>query len=118
MQAWARSVALPRAALKPDPAHARHAQTAPLGRLRMGAFRTQARSYRKTAQKTEGKRPHMLAAWELLLLPANTEEDEMRHQMKTKHERQSGKVLVPALLWFAGVPFTVVVLLWLLFFRG
>ena len=31
---------------------------------------------------------------------------------------QRGRVLVPALLWFAGVPFIVVLFLWLLFFRG
>jgi len=51
------------------------------------------------------------------LYPVNTEDD-MRHQMKIKHERQSGRVLVPAILWLAGVPFTLVFLLWLLFFRG
>ena len=31
---------------------------------------------------------------------------------------QNGRVAVPMLLWFAGVPFGIVVLLWLLFFRG
>ena len=32
--------------------------------------------------------------------------------------RQSGRVLMPALLWMAGVPFTVVLLLWYFFFRS
>jgi len=31
---------------------------------------------------------------------------------------QEGRVLIPAVLWMAGVPFTLVLLLWLLFFRG
>ena len=31
---------------------------------------------------------------------------------------QKGRVAVPMLMWFAGVPFTLVVILWLLFFRG
>ena len=35
-----------------------------------------------------------------------------------KAKRQSGRVLVPALLWMAGVPFTLVLLLWFFFFRG
>jgi len=35
-----------------------------------------------------------------------------------KHERQSGRVLVPAILYLCGVPFTVVLLLWFFFFRG
>ena len=29
-----------------------------------------------------------------------------------------GGIAVPAILWMAGVPLTLVVLLWLLFFRG
>ena len=33
-------------------------------------------------------------------------------------EKLSGRVLVPALLWVAGVPFGIVFLLWLFFFRG
>lgn len=33
-------------------------------------------------------------------------------------EKLEGRVLVPALLWVAGVPFGIVFLLWLLFFRG
>ena len=31
---------------------------------------------------------------------------------------QKGRVAVPLLLWVAGVPFTLVFLLWLFFFRG
>ena len=34
------------------------------------------------------------------------------------HERESGRVLVPALLYMAGVPFGIVLLLWFFFFRG
>jgi hypothetical protein len=33
-------------------------------------------------------------------------------------KRQSGRVLMPALLWMAGVPFGIVVLLWFFVFRG
>jgi hypothetical protein len=29
-----------------------------------------------------------------------------------------GRVLVPAILWMAGVPFILVLFLWLFFFRG
>lgn len=32
--------------------------------------------------------------------------------------KQEGRVLVPALLWMAGVPFGIVLLLWFFFFRG
>lgn len=42
----------------------------------------------------------------------------MDRQIQIKRERESGRVLVPAILWMAGVPFTLVILLWLLFFRG
>jgi hypothetical protein len=35
-----------------------------------------------------------------------------------KAQRSEGKVLVPAILYLAGVPLGVVVLLWLFFFRG
>ncbi|MDB4975054.1 MAG: hypothetical protein JWN48_3395 [Myxococcaceae bacterium] len=35
-----------------------------------------------------------------------------------KHESQSGKVLVPAIMYLAGVPLTLVIILWFLFFRG
>jgi hypothetical protein len=35
-----------------------------------------------------------------------------------KAKRRSGRILAPALLWLAGVPFTLVLLLWYFFFRG
>jgi hypothetical protein len=38
--------------------------------------------------------------------------------MNNIKEKLSGRVLVPALLWAAGLPFGVVFLLWLFFFRG
>jgi len=40
--------------------------------------------------------------------------------VKTKNVKleQKGRVAVPLLLWVAGVPFTIVLILWLLFFRG
>ena len=38
--------------------------------------------------------------------------------IKEVNQRQEGRVLVPALLWMAGVPFGLVLLLWLFFFRG
>jgi hypothetical protein len=34
------------------------------------------------------------------------------------NSKQEGRVLVPALLWMAGVPFGIVLLLWFFFFRG
>jgi hypothetical protein len=37
---------------------------------------------------------------------------------KNDRERREGKIVVPALLYIAGVPLSVVVLLWLFFFRG
>ncbi len=33
-------------------------------------------------------------------------------------KNEKGRVAVPILLWVAGVPFTLVFVLWLLFFRG
>lgn len=33
-------------------------------------------------------------------------------------QNEKGRVAVPMLLWFAGVPLTLVVILWFLFFRG
>jgi len=33
-------------------------------------------------------------------------------------DKQKGRVAVPILLWVMGVPFTLVLLLWLFFFRG
>jgi hypothetical protein len=42
----------------------------------------------------------------------------MKAQLKKSREHLEGKVLVPALLWMAGAPFGVVLLLWFFFFRG
>jgi hypothetical protein len=42
----------------------------------------------------------------------------MKAQLKKHREHLEGRVLVPALMWMAGVPFGVVFLLWLFFFRG
>lgn len=42
----------------------------------------------------------------------------MKAQIQKHRERLEGRVLVPALLWMAGVPFGIVVLLWFFFFRG
>jgi hypothetical protein len=39
-------------------------------------------------------------------------------QVRKMNERLSGRVLVPALLYMAGVPFGIVLLLWFFFFRG
>jgi hypothetical protein len=33
-------------------------------------------------------------------------------------KKQSGGIVLPALLWWAGVPLIGVILLWFLFFRG
>jgi hypothetical protein len=38
--------------------------------------------------------------------------------MTIMKQDQKGKVAVPILLWVMGVPFTLVLLLWLFFFRG
>ena len=32
-------------------------------------------------------------------------------------KKQSGGIVIPALMWWAGVPLTLVIVLWLLFFR-
>lgn len=42
----------------------------------------------------------------------------MKAQLKKTRQHLEGRVLVPALLWMAGVPFGFVFLLWLFFFRG
>jgi hypothetical protein len=42
----------------------------------------------------------------------------MKTQMVKVREKLEGRVLVPALLWMAGVPFGIVLLLWFFFFRG
>ena len=42
----------------------------------------------------------------------------MKAQLTKYRERLEGRVLVPALLWMAGVPFGIVLLLWFFLFRG
>lgn len=42
----------------------------------------------------------------------------MKIQLKKSREHLEGKVLVPALLWMAGAPFGLVLLLWFFLFRG
>lgn len=39
-------------------------------------------------------------------------------QLKKLHQKIEGKVGVPILLWFMGVPGIVVLLLWVFIFRG
>jgi hypothetical protein len=34
------------------------------------------------------------------------------------NKKESGGIVIPALLWWAGVPLLGVILLWALFFRG
>ena len=41
----------------------------------------------------------------------------MQATLKKHREKLEGRVLVPALLWMAGAPFGVVLLLWFFFFR-
>jgi hypothetical protein len=56
--------------------------------------------------------------------PPKTEDEAMSNPNSDKiqrsgdNEKESGRVLVPALLWMAGVPFGIVLLLWFFFFRG
>jgi hypothetical protein len=42
----------------------------------------------------------------------------VKTQLQIRNERKSGRVLAPALLYMAGVPFGIVLLLWFFFFRG
>jgi hypothetical protein len=42
----------------------------------------------------------------------------MKTQMVKYREKLEGRVLIPALMWMAGVPFGIVLLLWFFFFRG
>ena len=42
----------------------------------------------------------------------------MTQDKLSKRTRQEGGIVVPAILWMAGIPFTVVLLLWFFFFRG
>jgi hypothetical protein len=63
----------------------------------------------------------LTAEAELQSLPSATmEEDMTRNELKLERAKlgRSGRVLVPALLWMAGVPFGIVLLLWFFFFRG
>jgi len=39
-------------------------------------------------------------------------------RLQQQRQRTEGKVLVPAILYLAGVPLSVVLLLWFFFFRG
>jgi hypothetical protein len=41
----------------------------------------------------------------------------MKAALKKTREHLEGRVLVPALLWMAGAPFGIVLLLWFFFFR-
>jgi hypothetical protein len=38
--------------------------------------------------------------------------------MNNIKKKLEGKVLIPALMWMAGAPFMLVVIVWWLFFRG
>lgn len=40
-----------------------------------------------------------------------------KYPVDLKDNRREGAILIPALLWWAGVPLMGVILLWLLFFR-
>jgi hypothetical protein len=42
----------------------------------------------------------------------------MTARLQKHRERLEGKVLVPALLWMAGAPFGLVLVIWFFFFRG
>jgi hypothetical protein len=42
----------------------------------------------------------------------------MKATLRKHREHLEGRILVPALLWMAGAPFGIVVLLWFFFFRG
>lgn len=50
---------------------------------------------------------------------------ELNQQMETANSNlvgsiadEKGGIAIPAIMWFAGVPFFFVLLLWLFFFRG
>jgi hypothetical protein len=55
-------------------------------------------------------------AYRLLNNQSNKEEHVQKSLTTTNN--QKGRVAVPILLWVAGVPFSLVFLLWLFFFRG
>jgi cytoskeletal protein RodZ len=52
------------------------------------------------------------------VLIAQFRRNTMSTEIKNRDEKQSGRVMVPALLYFMGVPFGLVLLLWFFFFRG
>jgi hypothetical protein len=54
----------------------------------------------------------------LLLCIALSKEIQMKTSIERAKQKLSGRVLVPALLWMAGLPLGVVLLLWFFFFRG
>jgi hypothetical protein len=75
---------------------------------RRGSTRPQQRRRRRNRAQ-----PRLARA---LLNPNSNEEDYVQKSLTTTN--QKGRVAVPILLWMAGVPFTLVFLLWLFFFRG
>lgn len=42
----------------------------------------------------------------------------MKPMLRKSREHLEGRILVPALLWMAGAPFGLVLVLWFFFFRG
>jgi hypothetical protein len=63
--------------------------------------------------------PRPASCWCLSLRAhVRAEEAIVKVQLRKTSERLSGRVLVPALLYMAGVPFGIVLLLWFFFFRG
>lgn len=46
------------------------------------------------------------------------QKNDMNDQLNKQDTSRDGGILPPILLYFLGVPFVVVLLLWLLFFRG
>jgi hypothetical protein len=42
----------------------------------------------------------------------------MKVQVRKARQQLEGRVLVPALLWMAGAPISLVLLIWFFFFRG
>jgi hypothetical protein len=42
----------------------------------------------------------------------------MGNQLQKLESKRSGGIVIPALMWWAGVPLLAVILLWLMFFRG
>ena len=50
--------------------------------------------------------------------PMDQEKNTMRKQFELMRQDPKGRVAVPMLLWLAGAPLGVVLLVWLFFFRG